>query len=70
MVCKQLWAADKLAQPPLLWCPHGWYAQLKRVPWARKDRNVMSLRSVNEYKKTAVAVVQKPWCLFRAGAYL
>ena len=37
---------------------------------ARKDRKVMSARQVSEYKKAAVAVVQKPWCLLRAGAYL
>ena len=30
----------------------------------------MSAKQVKEYKKTAVAVVQKPWCLLRAGAYL
>ena len=30
----------------------------------------MSHRQVHEYKKTAVAVVQKPWCLVRVGAYL
>ena len=70
MVCKQFWASDQLAQPPLLWCPHSLYAGLKQVPWARKDRNVMSERHMKEYKKTAAAVVQKPWCLLRAGAYL
>ena len=70
MVCKQFWASDQLAQPPLLWCPHGLYARLRQVPWARKDRNVMSDRQVKEYKKTAKAVVQKPWSMLRAGAYL
>ena len=70
MVCKQFWASDRLAQPPLLWCPHSRYARPKQVPWARKDRNVMSERQVKEYKKTAAAVVLKPWCLHRAGAYL
>ena len=70
MVCKQFWASDQLAQPPLLWCPHGLYARLRQVPWARKDRNVMSDRQVREYKKTAAAVVQKPWCLLRAGDHL
>ena len=70
MVCKQFWASDQLAQPPQLWCPHSWFAQLRQVPWARKDRNVMSDRQVKEYKKTAKAVVQKPWSMLRAGAYL
>ena len=70
MVCKQFWASDKLAQPPLLWCPHSWYARLRQVPWARKDRNVMSEAQMRAYKKTARAVVQTPWCLLRAGAYL
>ena len=70
MVCKQFWASDQLAQPPLLWCPHSWYAQLRQVPWARRDRNRISERQVKDYKKTAEAVVQKPWCLLRAGAYL
>ena len=46
MVCKQFWASDQLAQPPLLWCPHGLYAPLTQVPWARKDRNVMSERQM------------------------
>ena len=53
MVCKQFWASDQLAQAPLLWCPHGWYAWLKQVPWARKDRNVMSNRQVRENKKNS-----------------
>ena len=44
MVCKQFWVSDQLAKPPLLWCPHGLYARLRQVPWARKDRNVMSER--------------------------
>ena len=70
MVCKQFWASDQLAQPPQLWCPHSWYAQLRQVPWARKDRNVISERQKKEYRKTAEAAVQKPWCLLRAGAYL
>ena len=65
MVCKQFWASDQLAQPPLLWCPHGLYARLRQVPWARKDRNVMSERHVREYKKNsggggAEAVVPAP----------
>ena len=70
MVCKQFWASDQLAQPPLLWCPHSWYAQLRQVPWARRDRNRLSERQVKEYKKTTESVVQKPWCLLRARAYL
>ena len=70
MVCKQFWASEKLAQLRLLWCPHGLYAPLRQVPWARKDRNFMSERQVKEYTKTAKAVVQKPWCLLRAGDYL
>ena len=70
MVCKQFWASDQLAQPPLLWCPHEWYARLRQVPWARKDRNVISDRQKKEYRKTAEAAVQRPWCLLRAGAYL
>ena len=70
MVCKQFRASDQLAQPPLLWCPHGLYARLRQVPWARKGRNVTSKDQVREYRKTAVAAVQRPWCLLRAGAYL
>ena len=70
MVCKQFWASDQLAQPPLLWCPHSWYAPLRHVPWARKDRNAMTARQLNEYTNTAKAVVEPPWCLLRAGAYL
>ena len=70
MVCKQFWASDRLAQPPLLWIPHAWFARLKRVPWARNDRNPLSDRQCKEYRQTAVAVIKKPWCLLRAGAYL
>ena len=51
MVCKQFWASDQLAHPPLLWCPHSWYAQLRQVPWARKDRNVISERQKEKYRK-------------------
>ena len=70
MVCKQFWASDQLAQPPLLWCPHSWYARLRQVPWSRKERNAMSATTMREYRKTAKTVVKRPWCLIRAGAYL
>lgn len=51
MVCKQFWASDRLAQPPLLWIPHAWFARLKRVPWARNDRNTLTDRQCKEYLK-------------------
>ena len=70
MVCKQFWASDRLAQPPLLWIPHAWFVRLSQIPWARVDRNTLSDRQVEEYRKTAAAVVLKPRCLLRAGIYL
>ncbi len=70
MVCKQFWASDRLAQPPLLWIPHSYFARLGRFPTTPAERNTLSERQIKEYKKTAAEVVKKPWCLFRAGDYL
>ena len=53
MVCKQFWASDQLAQPPLLWCPHSWYARLRQVPWSRRSRNAMTERAIKEYRKNS-----------------
>ena len=70
MVCKQFWSDDRLAQSPLLWIPHSRFTPLGRFPTAPQDRNTLSDRHIKEYKKTAVEVVNSPWSLHRAGAYL
>ena len=70
MVCKQFWADNRLSQPPILWTPHSWFDRLRPVPWARRERNPLSDRMVQEYNKTATLVVVRPWCLLRSGAYL
>ena len=53
MVCKQFWASDRLAQPPLLWIPHAWFVRLSQIPGARVDRNTLSDRQVKEYRKNS-----------------
>ena len=70
MPCKQLCPDARLAQPPLRWIPQSRAALLGRCPTTPQDRSRLSGRTIKEHKNAAVAVVERPWSLHRAGAYL
>ena len=78
MLCKQEWAGDRLAQPPLLWIPHVYFDKLKKsnesmkvaLPGTMVQRNPLSDQQVKNYSKTAAEVQKEPWKMLRAGRYL
>lgn len=73
MLTKQNMSSDRLCGPPLLLCPAERLEEfdfLPSVPTEVLQRNALTPRCCEEYKKTAALVEKAPWRLFEAAAYL
>lgn len=71
LLCKQFMHSTFLTQKPLLVLPAN---RLSRLPPGGPGkvvpRNDLGERTINEFRKTARAVEQRPWCLIAASHYL
>ena len=60
-----------LSQPPLLHLPSAIASRLPRKPLRQTlPRNDITNSVLQEYRRTASKVRQRPWCLFEAASYL
>jgi hypothetical protein len=67
---KEFMHSPSLSQQPLLFQPHVVAAALPVTGLSVMPRNPLSEKTIQQFLKTAAAVAQPPWHLFKAQAYL
>ena len=69
LLVRQYLSDADLIQRPMVFCPVAMYRRLA-PPSALAPRSTLSGRQQNEFAKTAAAIVQPPWRMHKASAYL
>ena len=70
LLLKEFMHSDVLSQQPLLLLPHSLGESLQLANLKIMPRNWMKEKAVQQFLKTAKAVSQDPWKLFKAQAWL
>ena len=70
LLVKEFLHSSHTSQDPVVILPHAATMSLERETLKVKPRNALGERALKEYRKTAVAVAQEPWKLFKAQKYL